>query len=51
MENGNFAHQQESGNFVVMDNGTRFYLHVIGLHSQSWEQHPVADESDNQTIQ
>lgn len=40
-----------AGNFVVMDNGTRFYLHVIGISAMSQPNKLELAEINTATIQ
>jgi hypothetical protein len=40
------AQQSESGNFVIMDNGNRFYLHVIGISPMSQPNKPELDATN-----
>jgi hypothetical protein len=51
MINDPSATHVETGNFVVMDNGTRFYLHVIGIFQASQIENQATDELNTMTIQ
>lgn len=51
METSNTVVRQETVNFVVMDNGGRFYLHVIGICPASQPNKLDLDETNTATIQ
>lgn len=51
IESNNLALPGEAGNFVVMDNGTRFYLHVIGIFPSSQSSTLESLDTDTTSIQ